>query len=78
VTDERNGTETYMTVREIVMEIRADVKDLQRQALELQQARDEVKDHEGRIRSLETWKYGIPLSGIAAIAAAVVAALSHS
>lgn len=65
-----------MTVRDMVIEIRNDVKALQAQASKMEQARQEVKDHEERLRSLETWKYGIPLSGFSAIVAAVIAVLA--
>lgn len=81
-----NGTDTYLTVREIVMEIRQDVKDLQAQAQQMQAAREHViqldavvtNDHESRLRTLEAWKYGIPFSGIVAIAAALAAVLGSN
>lgn len=64
--------DVFLTVRDMVIEIRRDVKDLQASASQMQEARSKVNDHEKRIRSLEVWKYGIPLSGLIAIIAAAV------
>jgi hypothetical protein len=38
-----------------------------------------VPDHEGRIRALEKWRYGMPLAGLLAIASTAVsiAAILH-
>ena len=71
---EPNGaSDTFLTVREMVAEIRADVKELNKKAERMEEAREEVEDHEDRLRSLERWKYGIPFSGILAISAAIAA-----
>lgn len=34
-------------------------------------------DHEGRLRRLEQWRYSVPLTVIAALAAAIATFLSH-
>jgi hypothetical protein len=70
--DDQPHEELFLTVREMVIEIRRDVKDLQATAAQMQEARKKVDDHEKRIRSLEVWKYGIPLSGLIAIIAAAI------
>lgn len=65
--------ESYMSVREMVMEIRQDVKALNVKAEQMEAARRDVEDHEDRLRSLERWKYGIPFSVVAAMSAALTA-----
>jgi hypothetical protein len=76
--DEHIGTEPYMTVREMVTEIRIDVKELREQAARMETARKQLDDHERRIRITERWVYGIPLSGFVAVVAAVAALLTHA
>lgn len=65
--------ESYMSVREMVMEIRQDVKALNVKAEQMEAARQDVEDHEDRLRSLERWKYGIPFSVVAAMSATLTA-----
>lgn len=74
---EPNGHEPFLTVREMVAEIRADVKDLNRKAEHMEEAAQDIRDHEDRIRGLERWKYGIPFSGVLAIVAAITAVLGR-
>lgn len=37
----------------------------------------QIGDHESRLRSLERWKYSVPASLLAAVAAVIVAATGH-
>jgi hypothetical protein len=76
--DENTGTEPFMTVREMVSEIRIDVKELKEQATRMETARKQLDDHERRIRVTEKWVYGIPLSGFVAAVAAVTTLLTHA
>lgn len=69
-----NGSEPYMTVRDMVTEIRFDLKALSAKVAD----QSAVEDHEHRIRGLERWKYAIPpslLLGAASIVGGVVSAL---
>lgn len=65
--------ESYMSVRDMVAEIRQDVKALNVKAEQMEAARQDVVDHEDRLRSLERWKYGIPFSAIVAVSATLTA-----
>lgn len=67
-----NGNESFMTVREMVSEIRKDIKEMRADAV----SKDSHADHERRIRGLEKWKYGIPVSALLAIGTALLSA-SH-
>lgn len=64
-----------ITLREIYDQVVATREEVQT----LTQARDthseKLADHEARIRTLERWKYGIPLAGLTAILSAVIAVL---
>lgn len=74
---EPDGHELFLTVREMVVEIRNDVKELNRKAEHMEAVSQDIVDHEDRIRGLERWKYGIPFSGVLAIVAAVTAVLGR-
>ncbi|QVQ51293.1 hypothetical protein J4H86_21105 [Spiractinospora alimapuensis] len=37
---------------------------------------DRLDDHENRLRSLEAWRYALPISSISAVAAAVAAIIA--
>ena len=68
--DESNSSdEPFLTMRQMVVEIRSDQKEMQAQFSALLQAAEVVVDHEGRIRLLERWKYGIPPAAILAVIA---------
>lgn len=74
--------DTYMTVREMLSEVRDDVKALRSEVKTINEqgsigTKAELQDHESRIRSLEIWKFGIPVTGVGAVAA-VVAAVFNS
>jgi len=69
-----------LTLRELVLEIRDDVKTLDGKIDQIDKqgsigTRDELQDHEGRIRSLEVWRYGIPASILIALASSIAIAL---
>lgn len=68
-----NGNEPFMTIKEMVTEIREDVKELKESVA----PKIDVEDHEQRIRSLEKWRYGTGASLIAALGAAGVAVSQH-
>lgn len=69
-----NGSGTFMSVREAVMEIREDVKKLQATVAGQVSANTTARiDHESRLRSLERWRYGIPISGLVALGSIIAA-----
>jgi hypothetical protein len=39
-------------------------------------SRQQIQDHEARLRSLEAWRYALPVSAVSAIIAAVAAVIS--
>lgn len=56
--------EVYMSNRDLILEIRADVKAIEQklEAINVEGSigtRAELADHETRIRSAEKWRYGI-------------------
>lgn len=60
-----NGDTVGLTMRQLVLEIRQDVKDLDIKVDHIDRygsigTKPELADHETRIRSLEIWRYGIP------------------
>lgn len=57
-----NGDTRGLTLRELVLEMREDLKKVQ-------------NDHEMRMRNLERWRYGIPASILIALATAVAIVL---
>ncbi len=70
--DEARG----LTLRELVLEIREDVKRLDGKIDKIDRTgsigtREELTDHETRIRHIERWMYGIPVAALGAIAALV-------
>jgi hypothetical protein len=62
-----------LTNKELLMEVRSDVKDLhatvKRLAVVSEEGAKDLSDHEGRIRLLERWRYTIPASVLTALAA---------
>jgi hypothetical protein len=68
----QNGTEVFLTMREMLTEVRADLKEVKATMV----TKEQHDDHETRIRSVEVWVYGIPLTGIIAVGG-VLAALTH-
>lgn len=54
-----NGT-PYLSNRDLILEIREDIKELKAVAAELRPLIDIAEDHEDRLRGLERWKNGIP------------------
>lgn len=71
-----NGT-PILSNRDLILEIRNDVKELKQVAAELQPLVGIAADHENRIRGLEDstakWKYGIPPALLTSIGALVAA-----
>lgn len=67
--DPRNGHESFLTVREMVTEIRQELKELRAEVA----PRTVTDDHERRIRATERWMYGIPLSGVLALGGVIAA-----
>jgi hypothetical protein len=78
VADESNGSEPFLTTRQMVAEIREDQKLMQAQLSVLVRREEVVEDHEDRIRGLEVWKYSIPPTLILAIAGLVTPLVIHS
>jgi predicted nucleic acid-binding Zn-ribbon protein len=72
---ETNGNEPFMTVREMVTEIRADLKEVKERQVTKDDFEAQKKDYESRIRSLEKWRYGIPATGLIAVLTAVASQL---
>lgn len=62
--EEGNGSGVGLTVRELVLEVRHDVKQLKETIV----TKEEAHDFESRIRLLERWKYGIPAVLIVVVA----------
>ncbi len=74
--EEENTTGVGLSMRDLVLEIRQDVKhlELKLELIDRQGSigtRDELRDHETRIRSVERWKYGIPVSMLIAVVTAL-------
>lgn len=65
-----------LTLRELVLEIREDVKKLDTKIEKIDRTgsigtREELTDHETRLRHIERWMYGIPVAALGAIGALV-------
>jgi hypothetical protein len=63
--EETNGHEPFLSMREAVMEIRADVKGMQSKLDRIDRegsigTKQELTDHEDRIRNLEKFRYSVP------------------
>ena len=63
----------FMTVKEMVTEIRQDVKELKIQIDRIDRTgsigtKAELEDHESRLRRIEQWMYGVPLAVVLGIA----------
>lgn len=67
----RNGTEPFMSVKDMVIEIRADVKELKEAVQALSHVPTQVEDHEDRLRTVERRVWGIPGGLLVAILAAL-------
>lgn len=66
-----------ISLRDLVLEIRQDVKALDSKIEKIDRTgsigtREELSDHETRIRHVEKWMYGIPVAAIGAIAAIIL------
>lgn len=69
---EPNGSGVGLTVRELVLEIREDVKDLTQKVETIEVAKTTLEDHEQRLRNVESWKSKIPVVGVLAAIAVIV------
>lgn len=69
---EPNGSGVGLTVRELVLEIREDVKDLTQKVEIIEVAKTTLEDHEQRLRNVESWKSKIPVVGVLAAIAVIV------
>lgn len=76
--EQRSGVESFMSVREMVIEIRSDLKQIRHELRQLAPIQEVARDHENRIRGLESstakWKYSIPpalLTSLGALFAAL-------
>ncbi len=58
-----NGIEPYMTVREMVSEIRLELKEMRAEVA----TKTVTNDHERRLRRAEAWLYGLPLTALIAV-----------
>lgn len=72
--DEPTGV--VITFKDMYDEMRKLVVVVQTLTQELKESRDTDRDHERRIRVLERWMWGLPVSIVAAIAAAIKAFLT--
>ena len=70
--------EPGLSLRDLVLEIRADVRALDVKVDRLEREGTlftALQDHETRMRSLERWRYGIPVSILIAVITAVAIVL---
>lgn len=65
----RNGAEPYMTVREMVSEIRTELKEMREEVA----AKTVTDDHEDRLRRTERWLYALPPTVLIAVGGVVAA-----
>ncbi len=68
-----NGDEAFLTVREMVTEIRTDLKELREEVV----TKDVAKDHESRLRSIELRLYALPATLIIALAGVAGALIDY-
>ena len=80
---ENNSTPSpdRFTVKELLIEVRTDVKELhacvkQLSALQPETTR-QVRDHETRLRGLERWRYSVPAAILTAVGAVVASIFGH-
>lgn len=71
-----------LSLRELVLEVRADVKALDEKIDKIDRVgsigtREDLTDHETRIRRVEKWMYGVPLAALVSIASLVAAFQPH-
>ena len=76
--DEARG----LTLRELVLEVRSDVKSLDEKIEKIDRqgsigTREDLTDHETRIRRVEKWMYGVPLAAAISLASIVAALMPH-
>lgn len=62
-----------VTIREVYDEMRELTSELRTLTSELKESRRTDEDHERRIRVLERWMWGLPVSIIGTIAAVIIA-----
>ena len=70
--------ELGLSLRDLVLEIRADVRTLDAKVDRLEREGaiyNWLQDHETRMRSLERWRYGIPVSILIAVITALALVL---
>ncbi|MFJ4188249.1 MULTISPECIES: hypothetical protein [unclassified Kitasatospora] len=53
-----------------VIGLRSEVRSIGQQA---EGVRDELDDHEARLRTLEAWRYGVPVAALTGVGGALVA-----
>jgi hypothetical protein len=71
---EEGVTITFRDMYDEIVGMRADVQSLTQTR---ESTADTLDDHESRLRSIERWKYGIPVTTICAVASTVAAFLIH-
>lgn len=59
----------FITTQKIYDEVVGMRDDFKEAVTLLRETREDVNDHEKRLRLLERWKYALPVTGLAAIAA---------
>lgn len=72
-----NGSGIGLSVKELVLEVRNDVKALSEKIDKIDRqgsigTREELADHERRIRRVEAWKYALPPTLVLVIASIVI------
>jgi hypothetical protein len=65
-----NGQEPFMTTREMVKEVRKDIKALSAD-MKLLATSQAHQDHEHRLRSIERWKYSVPVASLTTLISAL-------
>lgn len=66
-----------ITLREVYDEIVGMRSDVQSLTQSRATTDDKLEDHESRLRSVERWKYGIPVTTICAVGSTIAAFLIH-
>lgn len=65
-----------VTMGDVYGELRQLAGQLQTSIAQQEMTRAQLQDHETRLRSLEAWRYALPVSALSAVAAAIAAIIS--
>lgn len=67
---------SVVTARDVYDAVRETQSDVRASLARLRAVEDRQSDHERRLRALEMWRYALPVSALASIAAAVAAIMT--